>query len=102
MVELVERLLGKGYDLRIYDRNVSLASLMGANREFIFRHIPHIAKLLAPTLEEVIQHAEVLVVSHNAPEFESAIRQPRPGQLVVDYARVSAGRSAGGYDGIAW
>lgn len=102
MVELVERLLGKGYDLRIYDRNVSLASLMGANREFIFRHIPHIAKLLAPTLEEVVQHAEVLVVSHNAPEFESAIRQPRPGQLVVDYARVSEGRSAGGYDGIAW
>lgn len=102
MVELVERLLGKGYDLRIYDRNVSLASLMGANREFIFRHIPHIAKLLSPNLDEVVQHAEVLVVSHNAPEFEEAIRRPRPGQLVVDYARVATGRSEGSYDGIAW
>ncbi|MEO7386425.1 MAG: nucleotide sugar dehydrogenase, partial [Gammaproteobacteria bacterium] len=102
MVELVERLLGKGYDLRIYDRNVSLASLMGANREFIFRHIPHIAKLLAPTLDEVVQHGEVLVVSHNSPEFETAVRQPRPGQVVVDFARVSAGRSAGSYEGIAW
>lgn len=110
MVELVERLLGKGYDLRIYDRNVSLASLMGANREFIFRHIPHIAKLLVPTLDEVVQHAEVLVVSYNDSEFEAAIRQTRPGQIVVDYARVSTGRSggrAGGqsnweYDGIAW
>ena len=102
MVELVERLLGKGYDLRIYDRNVSLASLMGANREFIFRHIPHIAKLLVPTLQEVTDHAEILVVSHNAPEFEAAIRTPRPGQLVVDYARVATGRSVGAYDGIAW
>lgn len=102
MVELVERLLGKGYDLRIYDRNVSLASLMGANREFIFRHIPHIAKLLSPSLDEVVAHGEVLVVSHNAPEFEAAIRQARAGQIVVDYARVSAGRSANGYDGIAW
>ena len=102
MVELVERLLGKGYDLRIYDRNVSLASLMGANREFIYRHIPHIARLLAPTLEEVVEHAEILVVSHNSPEFEAVARQPRPGQRVVDFARVTAGRSANAYDGIAW
>lgn len=101
MVELVERLLGKGYDLRIYDRNVSLASLMGANRDFIYRHIPHIARLLVPTLEEVVGHAEILVVSHNSPEFEQAIRDLR-GKTVIDYARVSSGPSADGYEGIAW
>ncbi|MEZ5564353.1 MAG: nucleotide sugar dehydrogenase [Gammaproteobacteria bacterium] len=102
MVELVERLLGKGYDLRIYDRNVSLASLMGANRDFIFRHIPHIAKLLVPDINDVIQHGEVLVISHNAPEFSAAISHKRPEQVVVDYARVSEGRSDATYDGIAW
>jgi GDP-mannose 6-dehydrogenase len=102
MVELVERLLGKGYDLRIYDRNVSLASLMGANREFIYRHIPHIARLLSPNLDEVVAHAEILVIGHGAPEFEGAARTPRPGQIVVDFARVSGGRSAGAYAGIAW
>lgn len=102
MVELVERLLGKGYDLRIYDRNVSLASLMGANREYIFRHIPHIAKLLAPTLDEVVQHGEILVISHNSPEFEAAVRNPRAGQLVIDYARVPGDGLSEAYDGIAW
>lgn len=102
MVELVQRLLGKGYDLRIYDRNVSLASLMGANREFIFRHIPHIAKLLVPEIGEVMRHGDIVIVSHNAPEFEAAIGRLRPGQLVVDYARASARRSDPVYDGIAW
>lgn len=102
MVELVQRLLGKGYDLRIYDRNVSLASLMGANREFIFRYIPHIAKLLVPDIDDVMRHGEIIIVSHNAPEFETAISQRRPGQTVVDYARVSVGRSDPTYDGIAW
>lgn len=102
MVELVERLLGKGYDLRIYDRNVSLASLMGANREFIFRHIPHIAKLLAPDINDVMRHGEIVIVSHNAPEFAAAIGQRRPGQIVVDYARAAELRSDATYDGIAW
>ena len=61
MVELIERLLGKGYDLKIYDRNVNLARLRGANKNFIENHIPHIAKLMVDNLDEIISHAEVLV-----------------------------------------
>ena len=47
LVEVVEHLLGKGYDLRIYDRNVRLASLFGANKDYILNHIPHLARLRA-------------------------------------------------------
>ncbi len=70
--------------------------------EMVTRHGRHIAKLLVPTLDEVAQHADVLVVSHNSPDFEGAIRHIRPGQIVVDYPRVSGGRSTAEYDGIAW
>src|SRR5579884_2405005 len=46
MIEIIERLLGKGYDLQIYDKNVQLAKLVGANRDFILSRIPHISRLM--------------------------------------------------------
>lgn len=102
MVELVERLIGKGYDLRIYDRNVNLASLTGANKDFIFRHIPHIARLLSSSLDDVMAHAEIVVVGHSAPEFMAAVATAKPSQTVVDFARITDSRSEGAYQGIAW
>src|SRR5438067_8293832 len=62
MVELTERLIGKGYDLRVYDRNVSLACLHGANRDYILNKIPHISRLMVPTIDEVLAHAQTLVI----------------------------------------
>ena len=58
MVELIERLIGKGYDLRLYDRNVSLAALTGANRDYILNHIPHISRLMVPSIDDVLDHAD--------------------------------------------
>jgi len=49
VVELTERLIGKGYDLRVYDANVSLAAIHGANRDYILNHIPHISRLMTGT-----------------------------------------------------
>jgi GDP-mannose 6-dehydrogenase len=102
MVDLIEALLGKGYDIRIYDANVSLARLFGANKAYIEHAIPHISSLLCNSLEELGEHAEVLVVGYNAPEFLPLIRQP--GRQVIDLARVVAepDELGGGYDGIGW
>src|SRR5206468_1928501 len=58
MVELLERLIGKGFDLRIYDSSVRLASLRGANRDYILNHIPHISRLMVASVEEVLRHAD--------------------------------------------
>src|SRR5207253_749972 len=69
VVELAERLLGKGYDLRIYDRNVSLSRLVGANREYILQTIPHISELLLENIDDVLDHAQLLVVGNADPEF---------------------------------
>ncbi|HSN19275.1 MAG TPA: nucleotide sugar dehydrogenase [Usitatibacter sp.] len=103
MVELVERLLGKGYDLRIYDSSVRMAAIHGANREYILNHIPHISRLMVPSLDEVIAHARTLVIGNAAPEFRDVPRRLDEGQQVVDLVRIADTRSVEGvYDGICW
>jgi len=103
MVELVERLLGKGYELRIYDRNVSLASLVGANRDYILNRIPHISKLMVERVDDVLAFAETIVIGNGAEEFRAVPDRLKPGQVVVDLVRVSQRRSDSPvYDGICW
>src|SRR6266545_264420 len=70
MVALIEALIGKGYHLSIYDRDVSLARLFGANKEYIEREIPHISRLMCATLDDVLDSAEVIVIGNKAEEFQ--------------------------------
>jgi GDP-mannose 6-dehydrogenase len=103
MVELTERLIGKGFDVRIYDHNVSLGFLHGANREYILNKIPHLSRLLVPTLDEVLAHARTIVIGNAAPEFADVPRRAGEGQTIIDFVRVSASRSiAGVYEGLCW
>jgi len=103
VVELAERLIGKGYDLRFYDRNVSLARLHGANRDYILKRIPHISRLMVDSLGEVLEHAQTLVIGNSDPEFREVPRRLRGTQSIVDLVRVSEARSvAGVYEGICW
>ena len=103
MVEVIERLLGKGYELRIYDRNVTLASLVGANRDYILNRIPHISKLMVDNIDEVLDFAETLVIGNSAEEFRAVLTQLRPEQVVVDLVRIADVRSEPEkYDGISW
>jgi GDP-mannose 6-dehydrogenase len=103
MVELTERLIGKGYDVRVYDRNVSLACLHGANRDYILNRIPHLSRLMVPTIDEVLAHARTIVIGNGAPEFADVPRRIGEGQTVIDFVRVSGSRSiAGIYEGLCW
>ena len=103
MIEIIERLAGKGYDVRIYDKNVQLASLVGANRDFILNRIPHISKLMVDSLDSVLQHAETVVICHKEKEFETVPQRLKQGQSVVDFVRISNNRNLNGdYDGICW
>ena len=88
IVILAEALLGKGYQLRIYDRNVSLAKLVGANKEYINTQIPHLSSLLCEKVEDVIEGSDVIVVGNGSPEFAAALRATRPDQIVIDLFRV--------------
>ncbi|NOT10816.1 MAG: UDP-glucose/GDP-mannose dehydrogenase family protein [Methylococcaceae bacterium] len=102
IVDVIEYLIGKGYDLKLYDRNVNLAALTGANRDYILNHIPHISKLMVTSLDEVLAHAETLVIGNGADEFRTVPTNLKAGQVVVDLVRIIRERSSDCYDGICW
>lgn len=103
LIEVIEHLLGKGYDLRIYDKNVNVASLVGANRDFILNRIPHISRLMVKDVEAVLEHAETVVIGTKDPDFKDVPSRLRVDQRLVDFVRISDQRSGNGkYDGICW
>jgi GDP-mannose 6-dehydrogenase len=103
MIETIERLIGKGYDLRIFDKNVNLARLVGANRDFILNHIPHISRLMVNGIDAVLDHAQTIVIGNNDPDFHTVPDRLRDGQCLVDFVRITNRRSENGaYDGICW
>lgn len=103
IVELIERLLGKGFELKIYDKNVNLAKIGGANRNYIINKIPHISRLMADTITEVLEHADTLIIGNKAKEFADVPRLLRESQTLIDLVRLDSRRiGAGSYEGICW
>jgi GDP-mannose 6-dehydrogenase len=105
IVILAEALLGKGYHLSIYDKNVSLAKLVGANKEYINNQIPHLSSLLCETVDDVLEKSEVIVVGNASPEFTDALKRTRAGQVVIDLVRVKGvtrDEIPAEYSGICW
>jgi GDP-mannose 6-dehydrogenase len=103
VIEVIERLIGKGCDVRVYDKNVKIASLLGANRDFILNHIPHISKLMVEDIDAVLDHAQTVVVGNQDPDFRTVPDRLRKEQRLVDFARITNRKSGDGkYDGICW
>jgi GDP-mannose 6-dehydrogenase len=108
IVTLAELLIGKGYELLVYDRNVRLASLVGANRDYILNHIPHIGRLMVDRPEQLIEQSDVLVVASADREFASLLEKLPLDKSVIDlvgaWSTDPSARSAhlGAYEGIAW
>jgi GDP-mannose 6-dehydrogenase len=103
MVDLIERLIGKGFELRVYDRNVNLARLVGANRDYILNRIPHIAALMVDDIEAAIEEADVVVIGNGDPDFRDVPARLKENQYLVDLVRVvDTSSSSGSYDGICW
>jgi len=102
MVTLIETLIGKGLELVIYDRDVSLARLFGSNKAYIEEEIPHIAKLMRGTIDEVLESANTIVIGNRSEEFKQIESRLRPGQTVIDLVRLFDRTSGDGYQGICW
>jgi GDP-mannose 6-dehydrogenase len=104
IVELIELLIGKGFAIRIFDRHVSLARLMGANKEYIEREIPHISRLMCASAEDLIDGSEVIVVGNHDAEFMRLLDPLPPQKIVVDLVRVpnATSQNNGQYYGICW
>jgi len=102
MVGLIEALLGKGCSLMIYDRHVHTARLVGANREYIEKTIPHVSSLMSESLDEVLAHAEVVVVGNRDPAFAAVPARLRPDQQLIDLVRLRPDGAGPQEKGICW
>jgi GDP-mannose 6-dehydrogenase len=103
MVTLIETLIGKGYQLSIYDRDVSVARLFGANKEYIEREIPHISQLMRESIAQVLDGADVIVIGNKSEEFRQIESQVREGQVIIDLVRLfDRPSTADSYEGICW
>ena len=103
MVDIIERLIGKGYDVRVYDRNVRVASLSGANRDYILNHIPHISRLMMDSAKEVLDFAQTPKVGNSAAEFEDILSETSADQIVIDLVRLGGkAKNLCDYRGISW
>lgn len=104
LVALAEQLLGKGFEISIFDRFVKLSQLLGKNKEFIEREIPHLDRLLCETPEAALEGAEVIVVGHADAEARKLIAALAPGKRIVDLSGYAELRdsAAAEYEGICW
>ncbi|MBD3218114.1 MAG: nucleotide sugar dehydrogenase [candidate division Zixibacteria bacterium] len=103
LVTVAETLIGKGYDLKIFDKNVVFAKLTGANKAYIEREIPHISNLLATSMEEVYNFADVLVIGSKDPDIEY-IATMDTDKTVIDLVRIvdDLSDTSGNYNGLCW
>ncbi|NOR81171.1 MAG: nucleotide sugar dehydrogenase [Methyloprofundus sp.] len=102
LVELVEKMIGKGYDIKIYDKSVSIAKLVGANKEYILELIPHVSDLLVDSVEEAVKHAEVVIIGNNAAEFQHMESLLSNKQHIIDLVRIENLEDKALYQGICW
>jgi len=104
VVELIETLIGKGYELEIYDRNVQIAALVGANKDFILHRIPHITKLMTDSIQHILDFAELVVIGNNDPEFLTVLKSSPETTQIIDLAGIgkALGSTHENYEGLCW
>ncbi|MBN1932413.1 MAG: nucleotide sugar dehydrogenase [Desulfobacterales bacterium] len=100
IVDVIEKLNGKGYELRIHDQNISFSRLVGKNKSFVEEKLPHLCKLLQDDLDALLQWAEVIVIANKNECYQGI--STRKGQTIIDLVRVAALESKDQYEGICW
>ena len=104
-LELVERLIGKGSQVTVYDRNVNMSRLVGKNKDFLFKHLPHVNQILCASTEELLEQSDMLLITQVVPEEDAnQIRDyaNKNGLFLLDLARTKTLESVETYEGISW
>ena len=102
LVELAEMLIGKGYELRIFDSNVEYARVIGANKEYIESKIPHVSSLLHAELNEVVESSDVLIIGNGDSRFADVLNQVNGDKQIVDLVGFLSSTSSASRQGICW
>jgi GDP-mannose 6-dehydrogenase len=104
-VQLVKRLLGEGYEVKVWDQDVSLGRLAGSNRQYIEEVIPHIGSLLSADLEDVLNWGEVVIIGNKSVKKAELSTHLRKEQIVIDLVNLDKALRSDGtssYEGICW
>lgn len=103
MIELIENLIGKGYSLKLYDQNVSMASLVGTNKEFIKKKLPHLMDLMVTDTQELVDTCDVFIISQKNTMFVEVLKNLKAHQHVIDLIRITPTiETKASYEGICW
>jgi GDP-mannose 6-dehydrogenase len=104
IVEVIETLLGKGFNIRVYDKYVSVAKLVGANKRYIEKEIPHISRLIDENIQDLVSFADILVIGNHSNEFAEAVRTLDKDKMVIDLVRIvdDPTKIRAAYYGICW
>jgi GDP-mannose 6-dehydrogenase len=103
IITMIETLIGKGFDLALYDSNVLMSKLLGKNKDFVIGRIPHIAKVLRESIKEVIEHSDAIIIGNGSKEFKEAVKGLSDDKIIIDLVRIDKDKiSEGNYVGICW
>lgn len=101
LIEIIESLIGKGYKVSIFDKNISLAKIYGSNRDYIVKHIQHISSLLTDDLDNLIESSEIIVIANKENEFLTLSDIPKD-KIIIDLIRVNEVSNTENYYGVCW
>ncbi|MCG7851180.1 MAG: UDP-glucose/GDP-mannose dehydrogenase family protein [Methanosarcinaceae archaeon] len=104
IVDILEKLLGKGFDIKIYDRNVSLAKLVGGNRDYIMQRIPFISRFLTDNKSEVISKSDVIVIVNKEEDFKEILAKTPRHKPIFDLVNIDfrGRKDHTKYNGVSW
>ena len=100
IVDVIERLIGKGIEIKVYDSNVHISKLIGKNRSYIMHKLPHISNLMVNSIEELVEYTDLLVITNKTNEIEFS--RISADKLIYDLARIESFRKKDNYMGISW
>ncbi|MBX7227650.1 MAG: UDP-glucose/GDP-mannose dehydrogenase family protein [Chitinophagales bacterium] len=101
-VDVAEKLLGKGYELCIYDPNVHISKLIGTNKSYIDEHLPHLSKLITDDLEVALQFGDIVLINHRNVNLEKFINYLGEKEAIIDLVRIKIASNLANYQGLCW
>jgi GDP-mannose 6-dehydrogenase len=103
MIAMLETLIGRGFHVHVFDEFVDPDTLIGANREFLLRELPHIVSIMRKPVESLVVESDILIVTNTSETYRRALDAMRADQILIDLAGIREANTIRGiYEGICW
>lgn len=102
IIDVIEKLLGKGFNINIYDKNVSLANLIGSNKEYILGKLPHISNLMTDNIENLLSNSELIIINSKSEKIIEVLKANATNKIIIDLIYTPELKTTEFYEGICW